>query len=149
MKKNKLIVAIITAILIFTVGTLLAIAEIQELNLLQNNLKDSIPKDVFINKQNKCFQLILNFIMLAIGGSLLSFSIIFRGIYFKNRLYDKLFAIIGLVVTFILNIFVNFNGIWTIFTALTIIITFDCIFIFIKEQYDTFISKKKTVKVEL
>jgi hypothetical protein len=81
--------------------------------------------------------------MLAIGGSLLSFSIIFRGIHFKNRLFDKLFATIGLVVTFILNLFINFSGIWTIFTGLTIIITFDCIFIFIKEEYDSLMAKKK------
>ncbi len=149
MKKSKLIVAIITAALIFTVGTLLAIAEFQELSLLKNNLKDSIPQDIFVDKQNKYIQLIMNFLMLAIGGSLLSFSTIFRGIYFRNRLYDKLSAIIGLIVVFIVNIFIEFSGIWTIFTGLTIIITFDCIFIFIKEEYDSLMAKKKAKKVEL
>ena len=109
MKKSKLVVALIIAILIFTVGTLFAIAEFQELCLLKNNLKDSIPQDVFLNKQNKYLQLVLNFLMLAIGGSLLSFSTIFRGVYFRNRLYDKLSAIIGLIVVFIINIFVHHN----------------------------------------
>lgn len=149
MKKGKLIVAIITAILIFTVGILLAIAEFRELSLLNNNLKDSIPQDIFVNKQNKYVQLVLNFLMLAIGGSLLSFSTIFRGIYFRNRLFDKLSAIIGLVVVFIINFFVEFDGIWTIFTGLTIIIIFDCIFIFIKEEYDSLMAKKKAKKVKL
>lgn len=148
MKKSKLVAAIITAVLIFTVGTLFATAEFQELCLLKNNLKDSIPQDVFVNKQNKYVQLVLNFLMLAIGGSLLSFSTIFRGVYFRNRLYDKLSAIIGLVVVFIINIFVEFDGIWTVFTGLTIIITFDCIFIFIKEEYDSLMAKKKVKKVE-
>ena len=148
MKKSKLVVALIIAILIFTVGTLFAIAEFQELCLLENNLNDSIPQDVFLNKQNKYLQLILNFLMLAIGGSLLSFSTIFRGVYFRNRLYDKLSAIIGLIVVFIINIFVEFDGIWTVFTGLAIIITFDCIFIFIKEEYDCLIAKKKAKKIE-
>ena len=148
MKTRKLVVAIITAILIFAVGTLFAIAELGELNLLENNLKEHIPLDVFVKKQNKYMQLILNFLMLAIGGSLLSFSTIFRGFYFRNRLYDKLSAIIGLVAVFIINIFVEFDGIWTIVTGLTIIITFDCIFIFIKEEYDCLIAKKKTKKIE-
>ena len=148
MKKSKLVVALIIAILIFTVGTLFAIAEFQELCLLKNNLKDSIPQDVFLNKQNKYLQLVLNFLMLAIGGSLLSFSTIFHGIYFRNSLYDKLSAIIGLVVVFIINFFVEYDGIWAIFTVLTIIITFDCIFIFAKEEYDGFRAKKKAKRVE-
>ena len=148
MKKSKLVVALIIAILIFTVGTLFAIAEFQELCLLKNNLKDSIPQDVFLNKQNKYVQLVLNFLMLAIGGSLLSFSTIFRGVYFRNRLYDKLSAIIGLIVVFIINIFVEFDGIWAVFTGLTVIITFDCIFIFIKEEHDCLIAKKKAKKIE-
>ena len=92
MNKRKLIVAIITAVLIFTVGTLL-----------------------------------------AIGGSLLAF----------NRLYDKVSLIIGLVVTFFVNIFAKFDGIWTLFVGIAIIITFDCIFLFIKEEYDSLIAKKK------
>ena len=140
--RKKLTIAIIISILIFIVSALFAIAYLQELSAL-NNLKDCIPQDVFLKQQNKYLQLVLNFLMLAIGGSLLSFSIIFRGIYFKNRLFDKLFATIGLVVTFILNLFVNFNGIWTIFTGFAIIITFDCIFIFIKEEYDSLMAKKK------
>ena len=142
--RKKLTIAIIISILIFIVGALFAIAYLQELSAL-NNLKDCIPQDVFLKKQNKYLQLVLNFLMLAIGGSLLSFSIILRGIYFKNRLFDKLFATIGLIVTFILNLFINFSGIWTIFTGLTIIITFDCIFIFIKEEYDSLMAKKKGI----
>ena len=142
MKKNKLVVAIITSVLIFTVGTLFAIAEFQELCLFKNNLKDSIPQDIFVNKQNKYVQLVLNFLMLAIGGSLLSFSTILRGFYFRNRLYDKLSAIISLVVVFIINIFFEFEGVWIGFICLTIIITFDCIFIFIKEEYDILVAKK-------
>lgn len=102
MNKRKLIVAIITAVLIFTVGTLL-----------------------------------------AIGGSLLAFSTIYRGFYFNNRLYDKVSLIIGLVVTFFVNIFAKFDGIWTLFVGIAIIITFDCIFLFIKEEYDSLIAKKK------
>lgn len=141
-KKSKLIIAIIIAVLIFTVGILLAIAENQSLTLLRNNIKDSIPQDVFIKKENRCIQLILNFLMLAIGGSLLSFSTIFNGIYFRNRLYDKLSAIIGLAAVFTINLFVEFGGIWSIFTGLTIIITFDCLFIFIKETYDCLAAKK-------
>ena len=93
-------------------------------------------------------QLVLNFLMLAIGGSLLSFSTIFHGIYFRNSLYDKLSAIIGLVVVFIINFFVEYDGIWAIFTVLTIIITFDCIFIFTKEEYDRFRAKRKAKRVE-
>lgn len=85
--------------------------------------------------------------MLAIGGSLLSFSTIFRGIYFRDRLYDKLSAIIGLVVVFIINFFVEFDGIWVVFTYFTIIITFDCIFIFIKEEYDSLMKKRKLRKL--
>ena len=147
MKKSKLIVAISVAVLIFAVGTLLAIAELQELRLL-NNLNDSVPQNILIKKQNEYLKLALNFLMLAIGGSLLSFSVIFRGIYFRNRLYDKLSAIIGLVVVFIINFFVEYDGIYAIFTVLTIIITFDCIFIFIKEEYDKFRAKRKAKRVE-
>lgn len=141
MNKRKLIVAIITAVLIFTVGTLLAIAEFQELTLL-NKFKDSIPHAIFVNKENKCLQLILSFIMLAIGGSLLAFSTIYRGFYFNNRLYNKVSLIIGLVVTIFVNIFAKFDGIWTLFVGIAII-TFDCIFLFIKEEYDSLIAKKK------
>ncbi len=147
MKKRKLIAAIITAVLIFIVGTIFAIAYLQELSLLENNLKDSIPRDIFIKQQNKYMKLILNFLMLAIGGSLLSFSIIFRGIYFRDRLYDKLSAIIGLVVVFVINFFIEFGGIWVFFTYLTIMITFDCIFIFIKEEYDSLMEKRKLRKL--
>ena len=139
--KRKLIVAISTAVLIFIVGTLLAIAEFQELALLKK-FKDSVPHDVFINKENKCLQLILSFLMLAIGGSLLAFSTIYRGFYFNNKLYDKVSLIIGLVVTFFVNIFAKFDGIWTLFVGIAII-TFDCIFLFIKEEYDSLIAKKK------
>lgn len=147
MKKSKFTVALFVAVLIFTVGALFAIAELQELSLL-NNLKDCIPQDVFLKQQNKYLQLVLNFLMLAIGGSLLSFSTIFHGIYFRNSLYDKLSAIIGLVVVFIINFFVEYDGIWAIFTVLTIIITFDCIFIFTKEEYDRFRAKRKAKRVE-
>lgn len=147
MKRSKLIFSISSAVLIFTVGALFAIAELQELSSL-NNLKDCIPQDVFLKQQNKYLQLVLNFLMLAIGGSLLSFSTIFHGIYFRNSLYDKLSAIIGLVVVFIINFFVEYDGIWAIFTVLTIIITFDCIFIFIKEEYDSLMAKKKAKKME-
>ena len=147
MKKSKFTVALFVAVLIFTVGALFAIAELQELSLL-NNLKDCIPQDVFLKQQNKYLQLVLNFLMLAIGGSLLSFSTIFHGIYFRNSLYDKLSAIIGLVVVFIINFFVENDGIWAIFTVLTIIITFDCIFIFTKEEYDRFRAKRKAKRVE-
>ena len=147
MKKSKFTVALFVAVLIFTVGALFAIAELQELSLL-NNLKDCIPQDVFLKQQNKYLQLVLNFLMLAIGGSLLSFSTIFHGIYFRNSLYDKLSAIIGLVVVFIINFFVEYDGIWAIFTVLTLIITFDCIFIFTKEEYDRFRAKRKAKRVE-
>lgn len=147
MKKSKLIVAISVAVLIFAVGTLLAIAELQELRLL-NNLNDSVPQNILIKKQNEYLKLALNFLMLAIGGSLLSFSVIFRGIYFRNRLYDKLSAIISLIVVFVINFFVEFDGIWTVFTGLAVIITFDCIFIFIKEEYDSLTAKRKTKKIE-
>lgn len=88
MNKRKLIVAIITAVLIFSVGTLLAIAEFQELTLLKK-FKDSIPHAIFV------------------------------------------------------NIFAKFDGIWTLFVGIAIIITFDCIFLFIKEEYDSLIAKKK------
>ena len=142
MNKRKLIVAIITAVLIFTVGTLLAIAEFQELTLLKK-FKDSIPHAIFVNNENKCLQLILSFIMLAIGGSLLAFSTIYRGFYFNNRHYNKVSLIIGLVVTFFVNIFAKFDGIWTLFVGIAIIITFNCIFLFIKEEYDSLIAKKK------
>ncbi len=141
MKKSKLAVSIITAVLIFTVGIIFAIAEIKELNSF-GNFKEHIPQDIFVKKQNEYMKLILNFLMLAIGGSLLSFSIIFRGFYFRNRLYDKVSAAIGLVAVFIVNFFVEFEGVWVIFTYLTIITTFDCIFIFTKEEFDSFIAKK-------
>ena len=147
MKRSKLIVALSSDVVIFAVGTLFAIAEFQELNLL-NNLKNSVPHYVFLKKHNEYIQLALNFLMLAIGGSLLSFSIIYREFYFKNRLYDKLSAIISLVAVFIINFFVEFDGIWAVFLGLTIIITFDCIFIFIKEEYDCLIAKKKAKKTE-
>ena len=52
MKKSKFTVALFVAVLIFTVGALFAIAELQELSLL-NNLKDCIPQDVFLKQQNK------------------------------------------------------------------------------------------------
>ena len=39
---------------------------------------------------------------------------------------------------FIINIFFEFEGVWIGFICLTIIITFDCIFIFIKEEYDIY-----------
>ena len=146
--KRKLIVAISTAVLIFIVGTLLAIAEFQELALLEK-IKDSVPHGVFINKENKCLQLILSFLMLAIGGSLLAFSTIYRGFYFNNSLYNKVSLIIGLVVTFFVNIFAKFDGIWTIFVGIAIIITFDCILIFIKEAYDSLMAKKKAKKSQM
>lgn len=146
MKKKRLLIAAVTAILLFTVGTLLAVAELQELSLLKNNLKDHIPQDYFRKEENRCWQLILNFLMLAIGGSLLSFSAIYRGIYFRNRLYDKLAAMIGLTVVFIMNFIVPFDSVWVIFTGLTIIVTFDCVFIFIKEGYESLTAKKKAKK---
>ena len=108
MNKRKLIVAVITAVLIFTVGTLL-----------------------------------------ALGGSLLAFSTIYRGFYFNNSLYKKVSLIIGLVVTFFVNIFAKFDGIWTIFVGIAIIITFDCILIFIKEAYDSLMAKKKAKKSQM
>ena len=109
MKKGRFFVALIVAFLIFTVGALFAFAEFQELNLLNNNLHDSIPQDILVSRQNKYLQLIFNFLMLTIGGSLLSFSIIFRGIYFKDKRYDKISALVGLIVVFIINFIVEFN----------------------------------------
>lgn len=147
MKKNKIIVAVITAVLIFTVGSLFAIAYIREFNTF-NNFKDNIPQDVFIKHKNKLSQLILNFFMVGIGGSFLSFSIIHRGIYFVNGRYAKIYNIIGMVVVFIVNTLVEFKGIWCIFTAAAIIITFDCFLIFIKEEYDSFVAKKRVNKSE-
>ena len=143
--RKKLTIAIIISILIFIVGALFAIAYLQELSAL-NNLKDCIPQDVFLKQQNKYLQLIFNFLMLTIGGSLLSFSIIFRGIYFKDKRYDKISALVGLIVVFIINFIVEFSGVWTIFVGLTVIITFDCIFIFIKEEYDSLMAKRKANK---
>ena len=67
MRKIKLIVAIIIAVLIFTIGILFADAVFNELNILENKFKDCIPEDVFIKKQNEYIQLILNFLMFAIG----------------------------------------------------------------------------------
>lgn len=149
MKKGRFFVALIVAFLIFTVGALFAFAEFQELNLLNNNLHDSIPQDILVSRQNKYLQLIFNFLMLTIGGSLLSFSIIFRGIYFKDKRYDKISALVGLIVVFIINFIVEFSGVWTIFVGLTVIITFDCIFIFIKEEYDSLMAKRKANKTNL
>ena len=74
---------------------------------------------------------------------------IYRGIYFRNRRYDKIFTAISLVVTFIINFIVEYRGILAIFTVLTIIITFDCFFIFTKEEYDSFMTKRKAKKGEL
>lgn len=149
MKKGRFFVALIVAFLIFTVGALFAFAEFQELNLLNNNLHDSIPQDILVSRQNKYLQLIFTFLMLTIGGSLLSFSIIFRGIYFKDKRYDKISALVGLIVVFIINFIVEFSGVWTIFVGLTVIITFDCIFIFIKEEYDSLMAKRKANKTNL
>ena len=149
MKKGRFFVALIVAFLIFTVGALFAFAEFQELNLLNNNLHDSIPQDILVSRQNKYLQLIFNFLMLTIGGSLLSFSIIFRGIYFKDKRYDKISALVGLIVVFIINFIVEFSGVWTIFVGLIVIITFDCIFIFIKEEYDSLMAKRKANKTNL
>ena len=146
MKKGRFFVALIVAFLIFTVGALFAFAEFQELNLLNNNLHDSIPQDILVSRQNKYLQLIFSFLMLTIGGSLLFFSIIFRGIYFKDKRYDKISALVGLIVVFIINFIVEFSGVWTIFVGLTVIITFDCIFIFIKEEYDSLMAKRKANK---
>jgi hypothetical protein len=147
-KKSTLLVATVIAFFVFTVGALLAVGTIQELSLLRNHLKDCVPQDFFLKEENRCWQLILNFLMLAIGGSLLSFSAIYRGIYFRHRLYDKLSAMIGLTVTFVLNFFVEFRSIWVIFTYLTVIVTFDCVFIFTKEEYDRFIASRKAKRVE-